>query len=209
MRKIAIVITLILGFGHFASAQYDPAAKEILDRVSNKYSNMNAFKADFVNKMENKEAGVDEEYGGIIYIKDDLFKVEMGSEIIYFDGAIIRQYDSDLQEYSIRIPEADMDSYKLSSVLELYKDGYKYRIREQNADGYIIELVPEDTNKSFHKLVMDFSKDYYIKSITYFEKNGNLISTIVKKTEEKPELTRSYFDFFKANLEVIDSVDMR
>lgn len=209
MKKIAIVITLILGFGHIAFAQYDPAAKEILDRVSNKYSKMNAFRADFINKLENKEAGVDEEYGGIIYIKDDLFKVELGSEIIFFDGAIIRQYDSDLQEYSIRLPETDMESFKLSSVLNLYKDGYKYRIREQSADGYVIELVPEDKNKSFFKIVMDFSKNYDIKSFTYFEKSGNLVSTIVQDLEEKPDLTRGYFDFFKANLEVIDSVDMR
>lgn len=209
MRKIAIVFTLIIGCCQFAMAQYDPQAKEILDQVSNKYSKMNAFTANFVNTLENKEAGVDEEYTGVIHIKDDLFKLEMGSDIIFFDGKLIRQYDSDLQEYSIRIPDAEIESLNLSSVLNLYKDGYKYRIREQNAAGYLIELVPEDKTKSFFKILMDFTTNFDVKSFTYFEKNGNLVSTKVEKFEERPNLTKNFFNFFKANLEVIDSVDLR
>ncbi len=209
MRKIAIVFTLIIGCCQLAIAQYDPQAKEILDRVSNKYSKMNAFKANFVNTLENKEAGVDEEYTGTIHIKDDLFKLEMGSNIIYFDGKLMRQYDSDLLEYQIRVPDAEIESLNLSSVLNLYKDGYKYRIREQNADGYLIELVPEDKTKSFFKILMDFSTKFDVKSFTYFEKNGNLVATKVQEFQEKPNLTKDFFNFFKANLEVVDSVDLR
>lgn len=209
MKKIAIVFTLIICCCQVAMAQYDPQAKEILDRVSNKYSKMNGFKADFVNTLENKEAGVDEEYLGTIHVKNDLFKLEMGANIIFFDGKLIRQYDSDLQEYTIRIPDAEIESLNLSTVLNLYKDGYKYRIREQNADGYLIELVPEDRTKSFHKILMDFTTNFDVRSFTYFEKNGNLVSTSVKEFQEKPDLQKSFFDFFKANLEVIDSVDLR
>ncbi len=209
MRKFAIVFTLIIGCCQLAMAQYDPAAKDILDRVSNKYSKMNAFTANFINTLENEEAGVDEEYNGTIHIKDDLFKLEMGSNIIFFDGKLMRQYDADLQEYTIRIPDAEITSLNLSTVLNLYKDGYKYRIREQNADGYLIELVPEDKTKSFFKILMDFSTDFDVKSFTYFEKNGNLVATKVQKFEEKPNLQKGFFNFFKANLEVIDSVDLR
>lgn len=209
MKNIAIVFTLIMCCCQVVMAQYDPQAKEILDQVSNKYSKMNGFTANFVNTLENKEAGVDEEYTGTIHIKDDLFKLEMGANIIYFDGKLIRQYDSDLQEYTIRIPDAEVESLNLATVLNLYKDGYKYRMREQNADGYLIELVPEDRTKSFHKIVMDFNAKFDVKSFTYFEKNGNLVSTIVKEFQEKPNLQNSFFDFFKANLEVQDSVDLR
>jgi len=209
MKKIATLFTLFICCCQVATAQFDPQAKEILDRVSTKYGKMNAFKANFINKIENKEAAVDEEYSGIVHIKDDLFRLESDTKIIYYDGSLIREYDSDLQEYSIRVPDADIESLNLTSILNLYKDGYKYRVREQNATGYVIELVPQDQTKSFHKILMKFSNNFDVKSFTYFEKNGNLVSTIVETFEEKPNLTKGFFNFFKANLEVIDSVDLR
>jgi len=55
MKKTVILLSLILILGCItvpASAQYDPQAKEILDRVNNKYSKMNAIKADFIYKLE-------------------------------------------------------------------------------------------------------------------------------------------------------------
>ena len=210
MKKIAIVLTLLLVCGQFAMAQYDPQAKDILDRVSSKYSKIKAFKATFVNKLENEAAGVDEEYEGIVYIKDDLFKLEIDTRAIFFDGKLIRDYDGDTQEYSIRDPDPEVESLNLTTVLNLYKEGYKYRVREQNANGYVIELIPVDVeSKSFNKILMNFSTTYDVKSFTYFEKKGNLVTTLVKEFEVMPELSRSFFNLYQAKLEVLDSIDLR
>jgi len=122
---------------------------------------------------------------------------------------LIRDYDNDFQEYTIREYDSSTEDINLSSVLSLYKDGFKYRVREQNTNGYQIELVPEDNSKSYNKIVMNINNNFEFNSFTYFEKNGNLVSTIVKTFEERPNLELSFFDFFKANLDVIDSVDLR
>ncbi len=212
MKKILFVVSLAMILGLISQssfAQKDPQAKEILDRVSNKYSKMNAFKADFVYKLENSEAGIDEEMQGLIHIKDDQFKLELLNKIIFFDGDLIREYDNDFQEYTIKEYDSETEEVNLSSVLNLYKEGFKYRIREQTAEGYFIELVPEDGDKSFFKIIMEVNNKFEVNSFTYFEKNGNLVSTLVKNFEEQPNLQLSFFDFFQANLEVIDSVDMR
>jgi len=210
-RKIAFYSLIIaLGCTSFPlMAQYDPQAKEILDRVNDKYNKMNAIKADFIYKLENKEAGIEEEMEGLIHIKEDRFKLELLNKIIFFDGELIREYDNDFQEYTIREYESSAEEINLSSVLGLYKNGFKYRIKEQNATGYQIELVPEDQSKSYHKIVMDINNQFDFNSFTYYEKNGNLVSTIVKSLEERPDLRLKFFNFFQANLEVIDSVDMR
>lgn len=207
MKKLqAILVLMFLGFGAFA--QYEPEAKAVLDAVSQKYKNISAFKADFQYRLENEEAGVNEEMDGSIHIMDDKFKLEMLSRIIFFDGSYIREYDVDFQEYTVREYESEDEELNLSSLLDLYKDGFKYGIRSQSSSGYEIELQPEDLNKSFFKIVMKIDSKNNIKSFTYYEKNGNLVTTEIKSLEEKPGLKGSFFNFFKANLEVVDSVDM-
>ncbi len=207
MKKLqAILVLMFLGFGAFA--QYEPEAKAVLDAVSQKYKNISAFKADFQYRLENEEAGVNEEMDGSIHIMDDKFKLEMLSRIIFFDGSYIREYDADFQEYTVREYESEDEELNLSSLLDLYKDGFKYGIRSQSSSGYEIELQPEDLNKSFFKIVMKIDSKNNIKSFTYYEKNGNLVTTEIKSLEEKPGLKGSFFNFFKANLEVVDSVDM-
>ncbi len=208
MRRFYILGLILMSFCFDGVAQYDPQAKEILDRVSNKYSKMNAFKADFNYKLENKEADINEKMKGTIYIKDDQFKLELLSKIIFFDGDLIREYDSDFEEYTIREYDSEEEEINLSSVMDLYKDGFKYYVREQNADGYVIELQPEDRTKSFFKILMNVDTNSNIKSFTYFEKNGNLVTTEITGFKELPSLSNSFFDFFKAGLNVVDSVDM-
>lgn len=216
MKKVVFVLTFFLACGQIAMAQYDPEAKEILDRVNQKYSSMKAFKAEFVNKLqfefeENQgQEGIDEEFTGTVYIKDDLFKLEVGTRVIFFDGKLIREYDGDTQEYTIREPEAsDLEEFNISSVLNLYKEGFKYRIREQDKDSYSIELVPVKNDKSYNKIVMKVSRGYDIQSFTYFEKDGNLVTIIVKELEEKPNLANNFFNLYQAKLEVVDSIDLR
>ncbi|MEL7145500.1 MAG: outer membrane lipoprotein carrier protein LolA [Bacteroidota bacterium] len=216
MKKVAFVLTLFLTFGQLAMAQYDPQAKDILDRVNQKYSSMKAFKADFVNKLqfdfgeEQGQEGIDEEFTGTVYIKDDLFKLEVGTRTIFFDGKLIREYDGDTQEYTIREPEAsDLEEFNISSVLNLYKEGFKYRVREQDKSSYSIELVPVKNDKSYNKLVMKISTGFDIQSITYFEKDGNLVTILVEELQEQPNLSNSFFSLYQAKLEVIDSIDLR
>lgn len=216
MKKVAFALTFFLALGQFAMAQYDPQAKEILDRVNQKYSSMKAFKADFINKLqfefgeEQSQEGIDEEFTGTVYIKDDLFKLEVGSRAIFFDGKLIREYDGDTQEYTIREPEAsDLEEFNISSVLNLYKEGFKYRIREQDQKSYSIELVPVKNDKSYNKIVMKVSTGYDIQSFTYFEKDGNLVTILVESLEEMPNLANSFFNLYNAKLEVLDSIDLR
>lgn len=198
---------MFVGFGAFA--QYEPEAKAVLDAVSSKYKNMTAFKADFQYRLVNEEADINEEMDGSIHIMDDKFKLEMLNRIIFFDGNFIREYDVDFQEYTVRDYESEHEELNLSSMLDLYKDGFKYMVRSQSSNGYEIELQPEANDKSFFKILMKVDAKNNVKSFTYYEKNGNLVTTEITNQEEKPGLKASFFDFFKANLEVVDSVDVR
>ena len=218
MKKVAFALTFFLALGQLAMAQYDPRAKEVLDRVNQKYSSMKAFKAEFVNKLqfefgeEQSQEGIDEEFTGTVYIKDDLFKLEVGTRAIFFDGKLLREYDSDTQEYTIREPEAsDLEEFNISSVLNLYKEGFKYRIRDEDQDNseHSIELVPIKNDKSYNKIVMKATKGYDIKSFTYFEKDGNLVTILIEKLDEMPNLANSFFNLYNAQLEVLDSIDLR
>ncbi len=209
LLSICFIAILTCSVSFKGYAQKDPKAKEILEKVSDKYNKMVSFKIEFTRNLTNNEAGVSDDISGTIYLMDNLFKLEFLSRIVYFDGKYMRNYDPDLQEYTINVPEGEEQELNLSSVLGLYKKGYNYQLSEQDSKGFIIELVPENKDQSFTKISMDISKKYEIRSFTYHEDNGNLVSTIVDKLKELPNAKPSFFDFFQANLTVIDSVDLR
>ena len=53
-----------------ATAQQDPKAKDILDKVANKTKSYSSIKAQFTNTLSNEVEDFSESFEGTIYIKD-------------------------------------------------------------------------------------------------------------------------------------------
>jgi outer membrane lipoprotein carrier protein len=72
MKKLGLLIGLIglFGIGH---AQVDQKAKEILDKMSDKYQSIPAYKTNFVYRLTNKAENVDEQFAGEIMVKGEKY----------------------------------------------------------------------------------------------------------------------------------------
>jgi outer membrane lipoprotein-sorting protein len=99
MKKLIVFAGVFL-FAYLAEAQYDQKAKEYLDKVSNKYQSIDAFKASFTYSMENPAADVSDSFSGDIMVKGkDKIKLNLRDQIIYIDGTTQRNdlpYDKEV-----------------------------------------------------------------------------------------------------------------
>lgn len=193
-----------------AFAQKDPKARTILDAMSQKYQSIPAFKADFTYTMENPQEDINEGFKGKVSVKGEKYKLSMEGQEIIFDGTNVWTYLKEDQEVTVAPKEDEEGEISLSNIFTLYKNGFKYLYLE-SADGGktdVIDLVPEDLNKSYFKIRMQInSSNKELKTFKVFDKSGSrYIYEIISFTEDS-SLKDSDFTFnTKANpgVEVID-----
>ncbi|MBK8443275.1 MAG: outer membrane lipoprotein carrier protein LolA [Sphingobacteriales bacterium] len=93
-------------------AQYDPAAKKILDATAKKFRTHNSVKADFTVAVENKDADIQEQYKGKLYMQSCSFRLETPELEQFSDGSTTWTYLKENKE--IQITENTGDNAELS-----------------------------------------------------------------------------------------------
>ena len=107
------------------TAQSDKKAEELLEKVINKMAAYENFKAELSYTMVNKEMDIDEKKTGVIFVKDDSYRIEMEGQVIISDGTTIWTYIQDSEEVMISDVEAEEESISPSKILTTYNEDYK------------------------------------------------------------------------------------
>lgn len=210
MKKISLTLILLGTVLTSSLAQKDPAAKAILDAMSQKYKNTASFKANFSYTMDNPEEDISEGFEGSVIVKGQMYRLYMGGQEIMFDGENIWTYLKEDKEVTVTPYEEDGDEISLSNIFDLYKDGYKYLYLESRDKGKtdVIDLVPEDLSKSFFKIRMEIAAaDRSLKSFMIFDKSASKYVYTIKSYKQDSTIKDSDFSFdTEANpdVEVID-----
>ncbi|MCV9387579.1 LolA family protein [Reichenbachiella ulvae] len=191
-------------------AQKDPKAKSILDAMSQKYKSIPSFTADFTYTMENPEEDINEGFEGKVNVKGEKYKLAMEGQEIIFDGENVWTYLKEDKEVTVAPYEEDEGEISLSNIFTLYESGFKYLYLESRDGGKIdvVDLVPEDLNKSYFKIRMQITaanKD--LVTFKVFDKSGSRYVYTITSFSKDSSLKDSDFTFnTKANpgVEVID-----
>jgi len=212
MKKLSITLILLAAILTNTYAQKDPAAKAILDAMSKKYQETPAFRADFNYTMENPEEDINEGFEGAVAVKDQMYRLYMGGQEIMFDGENVWTYLKEDKEVTVAPYEEDGDDISISNIFDLYEKGYKYLYLESKNNGKIdvVDLVPEDLNKSFYKIRMEISaSDKALKSFKIFDKSGSrYIYTIISYKEDN-SIKSTDFSFDTAANPDVEVIDFR
>lgn len=214
MKKlIAIAGVFLFAFG--AQAQYDQKAKEYLDKVSNKYQSIEAFKASFTYSMESPAADVSDSFSGDIMVKGkDKIKLNLRDQIIYIDGTTQWNYLPGDKEVNIVEYDPEEMEFSPDKIYNLYKKGYKYiyiePIEENGKTYHVIDLVPEDRNKSFFKIKLFIEdKTSNIASWRIYEKSGNKYQYKINSFDSNSSISDSEFRFDKSKHKGVEVIDLR
>jgi outer membrane lipoprotein carrier protein len=213
IRKV-IIFAFLLGFFKPVLGQYEEEALKVLDQMSEKYKNLTSFKADFTYTLENKMENIQEEFSGNIIVKGDKFLLDLGEQVIFNDGEIMWTFLKDVNEVNIDYYLPEDGDMTPSNIFTAYKDGYKYmvagkeRIGNQGFD--IIDLVPDNPNKSFYKVKLWINEnDHGLNQWTLFDKSGNTYLYKIVNFNGNYIAQDGEFQFNKEKYPGVEVIDLR
>lgn len=218
MRTVFLLFAFVSFFApYISSAQNDPLAEEILNKVSSKYRSYKAFKVDFNRWVES--AGGDEIKGhriaGEILVSGKKFNLKTPDQEIFCDGNTLWTYMKRDQEVNVSDYEPSAEEITPGEIFTLYQKGYRYiMIGEVKINGAIFEnvdLEPEDKTKEIFKVRLVINKQTKaIKRWVVFEKGTNNRQIFeVKQFFANPPMETNAFAFDKSKFPSVKVVDLR
>ncbi|MFY0599755.1 MAG: outer membrane lipoprotein carrier protein LolA [Cyclobacteriaceae bacterium] len=202
------LLALFLSINAFA--QYDEDALAVLNAMSGKYKKINAYSAEFSQKLENKEVGINESFEGTITVKGGKYILSVSGQEIFNDGKDVWSYNAEVSEVTVTTYDPEEQEINMGNIYDLYKDGFKYNlIKTNNRGDRFIELDPEDKNKSYFKIKMTIDDQDALKQFTVMDKSGNIYVYSIKNFEEKPDLKDNVFTFNPKKHKGVEVIDFR
>ena len=216
MKKI-LFLALITMIGLQVTAQDndkgDKKSNEILDKLTTRTESYKTIEVEFVYKMENTDAGIDEQTEGTLIVEGDKYRLNIAGQTVISDGKTLWTYIADAEEVQINSLEDSEESISPNKLLSSYNEEYRSKfIKEEFTYGttaYIIDLTPIE-GKSYYKvrLIIDKEKDQLLEA-TILDKNGSTYSYVIRKFIPNVEMPESTFTFNKAEFPDADVIDMR
>jgi outer membrane lipoprotein-sorting protein len=226
MKKITLYALLFLGITTSAFAQKDAEARVILNQVSAKYKAFNVVKSDFTFVIDNpQEQETQTQQGTIIvqsktnkyklslYSQDPTAKTQVEQEIIT-DGKTQWTYSKKDKEVQVtKVDNADQN-FNPAQIFTMYEKGYKYIYTgSETLKGrvyQIIDLTPEDIDKSYFKIRLMIDKvQKQIYSALIFDKSGNKYNYTIRTFTPNVAVPESIFTFDTKAHPGVEVVDLR
>lgn len=190
-------------------------AKSILDKANNAFVKAGGIKASFILNTQEPNQKVTYSQDGSIYIKGDKFKIDVPDAITWFNGTTQWSYIKGSDEVNVTNPTGnELAGISPSVLLNIYKKGFKLINKgEAEYNGkklYQIELIPENKNADFSKLIIGVNKtDYLIVSISLYTKDGLENKLILNKIQTNVNLSDDTFVFKKTDYPNAEIIDLR
>jgi outer membrane lipoprotein-sorting protein len=224
MKKTIIYILFALISTNYAFAQQDAKAKAILSQVSAKFRALNVVKADFTFTLDDPQGGSKQTQNGTLLVnaKNNKFKVTLFNpanktavdQEIISDGKTQWTYLKADKEVQVNNAGKAGDELNPAQLFTLYEHGYKYvYTNDQKLNGkvcQVIDLSPEDANKTFFKirlLIDKVKKQLY--SATLFDKGGNKYTYTINTLIPNVRVANDAFTFDKKTHPGVEVVDLR
>jgi len=214
MKQFFLSLACLLLLTLQAYAQYDPKAKAILDEMSAKYKRMSSFKADFKYTLSSSTGTLNESFQGVITVKGNKFRLQMGNQEIYNDQTTVWTYLKDSNEITVTDNDPNENEITPTKIYSMYQKGYKYTyVEDQNVDGKacsVVELVPEDRSQDVFKVRLVIEKQSKtLKNWQIFEKNGRKYSFTITGLVADVNVTDTFFQIDKTKYPTASWVDLR
>jgi outer membrane lipoprotein carrier protein len=220
MKKLLLFILaltlFITGFGQNNSlGTNDPAAKKLLDAVSNKFKTYKSVQANFTLTVEDGKGKIQGTKKGTVFMKGSKYRVTITGQEIFSDGKNIWTYDKAANE--VTITELD-ESANAITPQKLFTNFYekdflsKYNGEKKEGTRVLqeIEMTPTDKNKNFHKVyILIDKKTQTIYSTRVLEKAGNKYSYTVNSMKTTSAVADATFVFDKKKYPGVEEVDLR
>ena len=227
MRKIAIVLVMALfTTGLWAQTtpvqftdanESDPAARKILEKLKQKFNNLETMEAKFTLEITVPEQDLITQKGSFIQNKDK-FKIAVADKTIISNGKTLWYYMKDQNEVQVNdVEELDVNSGIItpSTLINIYeKNEHVFiladEISTKGTIHQIIEFKPLDKDADIFKLtlVVDKKKQEIVSFKTFF-KDGIRYKLILDKLTTNKTYPDTIFTFDTKNYPDVYVEDLR
>ncbi len=215
MRKYFFILILI-SLSSIITAQQDPDAKIILDKLSEKtksYQNIQTeFKIDYKNIKDNTQNSSK----GNITIKGEKYRLNFMGTQSFYNGETLWSYLEDVNEVNISEPEQDDEDIfsNPQEIFTIYEKDFKYqlinKLNDQGVSKAIVDLYPFDMELDYSRIRLEVNTDkYQLQSVTIFGKDGSHYIIKFFNYKTNIDLDSTYFTFNKADYPNVEVIDMR
>ncbi len=209
MKRILAFLTVIVPLT--IQAQFNPEAIDIIRPITENLLSSSGIEIDFVFTFENKQEDITETNEGKAFLKGNKYKLTMLGVNSFFDGSSQWVHMIDEEEVNITEPDPeDTEEFTPVNIFRMYEKGFRFKIVEDAADQVTIDMIPDDTEKPFHKIRLKLDKkNKTFLMVQSFGRDGiNNIITL-KSTKKDLNLNDDFFVFKASDYPNVEVIDMR
>ena len=192
----------------------DPKAQEILKGLSSKYKSMKSFSASFKVISKDQKNNTTDTQSGSLLVKGKKFHLTIKGQEIISDGTSTWTLLKESNEVQINEVSEKSDAITPTNIFTIYEKGFSSKYLGETKVGNItmqqIELVPDDTKKSYFKIQLNINKaEKVISSAKIFDKNGTHFTYSIDVFKANADAPDAAFTFNQSKYPGIEVVDLR
>jgi len=192
----------------FLSSQDDNKAVELLDKMSDNYKKMKGFTSSFTYSMNNLNEDIQDYFEGKISVRNEKYILFIEGQKIINDSKTVWTYIEELNEVTISEFDPSEQEISLSNIFEIYKVGFSYKYLGVKEDLSMVEIYPEDEDKSYYKILFKINNSNLLESFTVYDNSNSLYIYSINDFVEE-ELDTTLFTFDVENYPDIEVIDFR
>ena len=192
----------------FLSSQDDKKALELLDKMSDNYKKMKGFTSSFTYSMNNLTEDIKDSFEGKISVRDEKYILFIEGQKIINDSKTVWTYIEELNEVTISEFDPSEQEISLNNIFEIYKEGFTYKYLGIKEDFSMVEIYPEDEDKSYYKILFKINRSNLLESFTVYDNSNSLYIYSINDFVEE-ELDATLFSFELENYPDIEVIDFR
>ena len=189
-------------------SQDDKKAVDLLDMMSEKYKKMEGFTTSFTYIMNNLSENIADSFQGKISVKEEMYVLFIEGQKIINDSKTIWTYLEDLNEVTISEFDPEEQEISLNNIFEIYKTGFSFKFLGVEKDLRLVEIYPDDQEKSYFKILFKIDYDGLLSSFSVFDKSNSTFIYMINDFKEE-SLENTLFTFVTENYPEIEVIDFR
>lgn len=211
-RSPILIFSTILLLTPDVAGQNDQDATKILDRFAANATGAPSVSMKFNLVTIDQTEKTNDTITGSVILSKDKYQLNLGYNIIWFNGETSWSYLPDEKEVTINKADKKDNSFqnRPSAIFTMYKNGYKCRLIEEKQDSYIIDLYPEDIKSDLLRIRLSIGKQAMnLRSLEYKKRDGIVTTLHVLEYDLKQKPGPESFVYPQAKYKGVEVIDMR
>jgi outer membrane lipoprotein-sorting protein len=189
-------------------SQEDKKAVDLLDMMSERYKKMEGFTSSFTYIMNNLSENIADSFQGKISVKEEMYVLFIEGQKIINDSETVWTYLEDLNEVTISEFDAEEQELSLNNIFEIYKSGFSFKFLGEEKNIRLVEIYPDDQEKSYFKILFKIDSDGLLSSFSVFDKSNSTFVYMINDFKEE-SLENNLFTFIPEDYPEIEVIDFR